>query len=50
MGCFLMTGDEREGGGDKCVGERSFVCLEAEDIWGIKDVRRSNTLILEKKD
>lgn len=36
-----------DGGGGERVGERSFACLEAEDTWGIKDVRRSNTLILK---
>lgn len=46
MGSFLMTEEERDGGGGKCVCERSFACLESEDTWGIKDVRRSNTLIL----
>lgn len=36
-----------DGGGGERAGERSFACLEAEDTWGIKDVRRSNTLILK---
>lgn len=52
MGLFLTTGDASGRGGDGRggegrVGEGSFVCLEAE---GIKDVRRSNTLILRRDE
>lgn len=42
-----MTGEEREQAGDKQTDGRSFVCPVDADTWGIKDVKRSNTLILK---
>lgn len=50
MGFFLMTGEERESGCDRLTEGGFFVCLGGEDTWGIKDVRRSSTLMLKKKN
>lgn len=45
MAFFLMTGEERDSGGDKQTGGCSSVCLEDADTGGIKGAGQSKTLI-----